>query len=158
MQPIMKFRDIAARITGVSTPVFGVSWEAPPNERTIVRGVLVFIEDRRAFYDNHCVEADHEVFDSVQLVRTEVTRALQQLPEDSKAVPHLQSMRTAIRSYLDAVGPRQERFGEYMHRYELSLLRRAIGTNIGFLAVLYGIDVERQLAAIIPSSLALAPE
>ncbi len=40
--------ETARRVTGISTPVFGVSWSDPgPSETEIVRRFLMFLEDRR---------------------------------------------------------------------------------------------------------------
>jgi len=36
----LKFKELAQRLTGVSIPIFGVSWTAPEPQRKIVRGVL----------------------------------------------------------------------------------------------------------------------
>lgn len=44
--------ETARRVTGISTPVFGVSWSDPgPSETEIVRRFLVFLEDRRVLYN-----------------------------------------------------------------------------------------------------------
>lgn len=151
--PVITFKQLASRITGVSLPIFGMSWEPPVSEREIVRSLLVFLEDRRAFHHHHWVEVEHEVVDSVQLVRAELTRALQQLPEDSKAVPFLKSMRAACREYLDAIGPRREHYGRFEHVAELGRLRTIIGTNVAYLAVQFGIDVGGELGRVIPPEL-----
>ena len=47
----MKFQEILSRITGLSVPVFGVSWTPPAAEVTIARRVVTFLEDRRVLYN-----------------------------------------------------------------------------------------------------------
>ncbi|MDE2346796.1 MAG: hypothetical protein KGL13_10065, partial [Gammaproteobacteria bacterium] len=60
----MKFKDIAARLTGISSPIFGVSWKPPETERSVAKRVIAFLEDRRVLYSpsemevpDHCVES-----------------------------------------------------------------------------------------------------
>jgi hypothetical protein len=100
-KPIIGFKEIASRITGISLPVFGLSWSPPPSEREIVRETFIFLEDRRALYNDYAHEIDHEVAESVIAIRSEPTAALKRLPEKSEAAPCLRSMRAACREYLD---------------------------------------------------------
>ena len=44
------FTEIANRITGISTPVFGVSWNPPTLDSDIAKKLLTFFEDRRVLY------------------------------------------------------------------------------------------------------------
>lgn len=39
----MKFKDIIKRITGISTPIFGVSWNPEKTERDIARQVISYL-------------------------------------------------------------------------------------------------------------------
>jgi len=47
----MKFKEIASRLTGIGTPVFGVSWVPQEAEVTVARRVITFQEDRRLLYN-----------------------------------------------------------------------------------------------------------
>ena len=47
----MKFSEIAGRLSGFSTPIFGVQWEPPVIDRDVARRVISFLEDRRVLYD-----------------------------------------------------------------------------------------------------------
>ena len=40
----MKFDEITSRLTGISCPIFGVSWNPPESERKIARRVITFLE------------------------------------------------------------------------------------------------------------------
>lgn len=68
-KPTVTFKEIASRITGISIPVFGVSWNLPESDREIVRETLIFLEDRRALYNDFAHELDHEVSQSVPNLR-----------------------------------------------------------------------------------------
>ena len=41
------FSKVAKAITGISTPIFGVSWNPPEAKRDVVRDLGTFLEDRR---------------------------------------------------------------------------------------------------------------
>ena len=41
----MKFSEILNRLTGISTPIVGISWNPPPLEVNIARKVITFLED-----------------------------------------------------------------------------------------------------------------
>ena len=144
----ISFSEIASRITGFSTPVFGISWNPPESERKIVKDVIVFLEDRRALYNPFVYELEHEVAQSVIEIRKVLTDAIQRLPEDSQALFALKAMRTACREYLDsarrAYGP------EFAFMVHLGRLRTIFGYHISHLAVNYGIDIEGELTSIIP--------
>ncbi len=65
---IMKFNDITSRLTGISCPIFGVSWTPPASERDTAKGVVAFLEDRRVLYNaselevpEHCVHSVIEI-------------------------------------------------------------------------------------------------
>jgi len=143
-----KFSEIASHITGLSIPMFGISWQAPEAERTIVRSVLIFLEDRRALYNPFAIEIEHEVANSVLEIRRELTDAIQRLPEKSAAIPPLQAMRAACREYLDNT---HQRYGpHFAFMADLGRLRMIFGYHIARLAVMYGIDIDGELASIIP--------
>ena len=148
-KPIIAFKEVVSRITGVSIPVFGVSWNPPESDRKIVRETFVFLEDRRALYNDFAHELDHEVSQSVLAIRSELTAALKRLSERSQAEAPFKSMRAACREYLDAAHPRMYG-GPFSFMTELGKLRAMIGVQVAYLAAMYGIDVEGELVRVIP--------
>lgn len=64
----MKFSEIANRLTGISTPLVGVSWQPSDLEVSAARRVIAFLEDRRVLYapdelevPDHCVRSVLEI-------------------------------------------------------------------------------------------------
>jgi uncharacterized protein DUF6650 len=64
----MKFSEIANRLTGISTPLGGVSWQPTDLEVSAARRVIAFLEDRRVLYapdelevPDHCVHSVLEI-------------------------------------------------------------------------------------------------
>lgn len=150
-QPLLyKFTEIASRINGISFPIFGVAWQPPEPERAIVRSLLIFLEDRRALYNPFAFEMENEVANSVLEIRTTLTDTLQRLQEPSKGIYNVRSMRTACREYLD--NSRNDDMGWRHSAFLIHLgrLRAIFGYHIAQLAVMYGIDVEGELAKILP--------
>src|SRR5687768_8950801 len=48
----MTFNDLTSRLTGMSIPIFGMSWTPPASERDAAKRVVTFLEDRRVLYNN----------------------------------------------------------------------------------------------------------
>lgn len=60
----MKFSEIANRLTGISTPFGGASWQPAEMEIAAARRVIAFLEDRHVLYEpsemevpSHCVHS-----------------------------------------------------------------------------------------------------
>lgn len=148
------FKEIAKRITGVSIPVFGIQWNPPESERKVVREAFIFLEDRRALYNDYAHELDHEVVESILAIRHELTAALKRLSEDSEAVDSFKAMRAACREYLDnARGDGRRWNGHFSFMTQLGRFRTIIGIHVAYLAVKYGIDIVGELARVVPPEL-----
>jgi hypothetical protein len=147
---LLKYKELASRLHGVQIPIFGVQWVPAEPERKVVRDVLTLLEDRRVVYNPAAWEMESQVTESVLRIRETLTDAIQRLGEDSKAVPAMRAMRAACREYLDASSH------HYSHDLSIGLgrLRALFGLQIAFLAIQYGVDLEDDLASIIPPELA----
>ena len=97
------FKRMAKSLTGISTPVFGVSWNwnPPESERNIVRKLITFLEDRRALYNPYNIETPMWVMESVLEIRKKITEVLGTLDENSGISPHLRAMRAACRKFMN---------------------------------------------------------
>ncbi len=152
--PKVPFKKIAKSLTGISTPVFGVSWNPPETEREIVRKLLVFLEDRRVLYNPYEIEMPEYVDRSIIEIRHELTEILRTLDENSEISQHIRAMRAACRKFLNQITPSQRhryyRWGDGEFFAALGELRAIFGIHIAQLCVKYGIDVEQELASILP--------
>jgi len=151
----LPFREVALRITGISTPVFGVSWNPPESSRTIVRRLVTFLEDRRALYADLHSEYGPWVEKSVLEMRIELTNTLKSSPDDEELTGTLRAMRAACRKFLDQMGPPHSRNRmfyppEAMMWHALGELRGVFGFHLARLCAVFGIDVETELASIFP--------
>jgi hypothetical protein len=155
----MKWREIASRITGFSGPGFGISWTPPAAEVTVARRVIQFLEDRRVLYNPYHVEVPEQCVHSVVEIRKFITTELGNLKPNSELVPHLRAIRAACRKFLDHVGldqgpMRLPRFygghGGVEFFVALGEFRGAMSPHVAAIAVRYGIDVEGDLAKILP--------
>lgn len=157
--PRISVPKIARRITGFSTPIGGLSWTSPAAERDTVRGFLTFLEDRRALYQPNNLEVESDVHHSVQAIRQACTDGLTTLDEKSHAVGPIRAIRAACRRFLDE--PQADfrnlmgglgRFGDRAGFFTaLGELRAAVGAQIAILAVVYKIELEAELASILPA-------
>ena len=59
------FKKIVKSLTGISTPVFGISWNPPETDREIVSKLVIFLEDRRALYNAYNIETPMFVNQSI---------------------------------------------------------------------------------------------
>lgn len=156
----MKWREIGSRITGFSVPFFGVSWNPPAAEVTVARRVIQFLEDRRVLYNPYHLEVPDQCVHSVVEIRKFLTAELGNLKPDSELVPHLRTIRAACRKFLDDVNldrgrPRPPRFyhgyGDVELFVALGEFRGAMSPHVAAIAVRYGIDIEGDLAKILPA-------
>jgi hypothetical protein len=69
----MKFREVIARITGISVPAFGLQWTPPEADRAIAKRVLTFLEDRRVLYVPSEMEVPYHGVQSVLHIREFLT-------------------------------------------------------------------------------------
>ena len=156
----MKFKDIIKRITGISTPIFGVSWNPDNTERDIAREVISYLEDRRVLYVPYEMECPSYCVDSVLQIRQFLTSKIGQIPVDSELSKSLRAMRASCRKFLnDTNDPHGDiiRYGFQMGHFAswkfisaLGELRGIFGVHIAKIAVSYGVDVEKELATIMP--------
>jgi hypothetical protein len=157
----VRFSEIASRLTGSSTPIFGVSWKPPQSDVDAVRRTLVFLEDRRVLYAPDEVEVPQHCVESVLRIREFLTGQLGYggVPDD--VADSLRAMRPAARKFLDATDlDRLDResgwggqiLGSAGWRFNQALgeLRGVFGIHIARLAVAYGLDVDEPLAAALP--------
>lgn len=156
----MDFREIASRLTGFSIPVLGASWNPPEAEVTVVRRIVAFLEDRRVLYVPHAVETPAHCLESVMEIRRFLTSELGKLGAKSDLKTPLRSMRAASRKFLDATQRRPEivEFGmdhghwaSWEFGIALGELRGIFGLWLGVLASRYRVDVEDELAVILPA-------
>lgn len=154
------FAEIARHITGFSTPFFGISWQPPESEREVVRGLVTFLEDRRALYYPYQWETPQWVTESVLAMRSEITETLKNLPEGSEAVSSLKAMQAACRKFLDRTSRLVDRDPYPLHDAAtaepfftaLGQLRGVFGIHIAQLCVEFGIDLHSHLAEILPEA------
>lgn len=156
----MKFSDILNRITGFSVPIFGVSWNPSESERSIAKRVISELEDRRVLFNPSEMEVPHHCVSSVIEIRRLLSRELGALDENTSLAKSLRAMRAACRKFLDSVEADEKivRFGAQLGHYAswsfngaVGELRGVFGIHIAQIAASYGLDIEGQLASILPA-------
>jgi len=155
-------QSLASRLPGVSALGFGVSWKAPEPERDVVQGVITFLEDRRALYGQSVWEEPAHVIQSVLKIREELTDGLKRVGDNSPAKGAFRIMRAACRAFLDqsstkSIATHDGMLRDYGYQTEeffvgLGIMRAIFGQQLAVLAYLYKINVEEQLATIMPPS------
>jgi hypothetical protein len=149
----------ARRITGISVPFGGITWADPgPSDAQKVREFILFLEDRRVLYNAHDLEVISQVQRSIHEIREQCTRTLQALSPKAFAVIPVRSIREAGRRFHDDQnedfrffdGRGDHRDGSPGFFAALGAFRAVVGQQVAQLAAHYDIDVEGDLAAVLP--------
>lgn len=159
---MLNFSDIKSRLIGISCPFFGVSWNPPEQERTVARRIIRFLEDRRVLYSPSSLEIPHDCVESVFKVREYLTKELQGLSEDSNLFEYTKAMRIACRKFLDRThhsereivkfANNERHYASWVFFSALGEMRGTFGNMIAQMAAAYGIDIEDDLATILPDA------
>lgn len=155
----MKFKDLADRLTGISCPFFGVSWNPADTQRAVARRIIIFLEGRRVLFEAIGSEALCQCIESVTKIKEYLTSELPAVDDDSELNSYIRSMRKASNKFLSCFPENKYdkceycKQGTFEYWYFVSAvgeLRGVFGIMVGQIAKAYGLDVEDDLARIIP--------
>lgn len=96
----MRFREVAARLNGISTPIFGVSWTPATPDVAVARSVLAFLEDRRVLYSPINFEENGHSISSVTQIRSFLTDVIGSGGISDEFAGTLRTMRGICRRFL----------------------------------------------------------
>lgn len=158
----MKFKEVVGRITGISCPVFGVSWKPAETERAMAQRIVTFLEDRRVLYAPDSQEILAHCVQSVLEIRHHLTAVLQELPDESELAENVRAMRAACRKFLDTAGDGRSdlivfgvtpgHWASWRFHDAIGQMRGVFGVHVAQVAAKYGLDVEDDLASILPAA------
>lgn len=156
--------ETARRITGFSTPAFGIQWADPgTSDRERVRRFFIDLEDKRVLYNPDWLEVRSQVDASVNEIRAICTEALKTFSVRDFATVPIGNVRAACRRYLDDTTlefPHADfgRHGEYRGGMSpgafvaLGAFRASVGQEVARLAAYYDLDVDGDLASVVPAA------
>lgn len=164
---IVKFSEIAARVNGVSTPIFGISWSPPTVDVAVARVVVAAVESRRVLFSTYTNEVPHECVESVLQIRDLLSEIIGGGGLARELLEPLRLMRRYCVRFLERVGASEDRRDDQastrhlfreprwgMHDYwfgeALGELRAGVGLQVAIIAASYGLDVEDDLARTLP--------
>lgn len=155
----MKFTELANKLTGISCPIFGISWNPAETQRSIARRIIIFLEARRVLFGDYGDEALCQCIESVTKIKEYLTSELPAIDDSSELNAYIRSMRKSCNKFLSCFPQNKqdkcryckERNPEYWYFVStIGELRGVFGIMIGQIAKAYGLDVEDDLARIIP--------
>jgi len=155
----MKYTELLNRLTGISCPFFGMSWNPPESQMVIARRIIIFLEARRVLYCPYEYETVHPVISSIVEIKNYLTSELQSIDEKSELQNYIRAMRNACNKLLtkcrddddfrySACRPGNK--DNWIFTSAIGEMRGVFGIMIGQISSAYGIDVEDELAQIIP--------
>jgi hypothetical protein len=157
----VKFSEIANRLTGISTPFGGASWQPADLEVSAARRVIAFLEDRRVLYEPGQMEVPSHCVHSVIEIRRCLSEELGKLENGSELAASLRAMRAACRKFLERVGTDGDRvihfandqghYASWTFYGALGELRGTFGVHVAKIAAAFQLDVEDRLASILPA-------
>lgn len=155
----MKFAELLNRLTGISCPVFGVSWNPVDTDRSVAKRVITFLEARRVLYTAYEYESICPCITSATEIKNYLTSELQQIDDNSELNSYIRAMRNACNKFLSKC-PDKKAFRchacqsgnieNWIFTSAVGELRGTFGIMIGQIAKAYGLDVEDELSQIIP--------
>lgn len=160
-KPILLFKELASKLTGFSTPFFGVSWQPPETERKAAKTVVNYLEDRRVLYNPTTLELPQHCISSVGEIRHFLTEKIAELDQHSELARNLRMMRAACRKFLDAAQRLEQdhspsfvhtRYGAWVFYGSLGEMRGTFGMCLAQIVLAYGLDIEEDLATILPAN------
>lgn len=151
------WEQIASRITGISFPIFGVSWNPPVLERTVAERAITYLETRGLLYTEFQWENPDRCYEDADVMRAGVTSHMLELNRREASVHfQLDVLRDACRIFRDIL--REQGLHRVTYYADLTDIQRAnflqalgafrdtCGKQIMIFAVKYGIDVAEHLA------------
>ncbi len=97
----VKFKDIFEKvrsINGISTPLFGITWNNKSNQRQLAREIIRFLEDKRALYIDCAIIEERHCVISIRHIRDFLTEK-SFLATDAVLLANIQTMRKACRDF-----------------------------------------------------------
>jgi hypothetical protein len=144
------------RLTGAGAWGFSVNWEKVAGDEQIAQKVITFLEDKRLLF-GHISHMGHENYylRSANETRHFLTSELFQAEAGKSLATSIKAIRAAMRRFVDAAGPGGRNFmdvGEGRDQLSLALgeLRSSVGLQVALIAGHYGLEVEDDLAQILP--------
>ncbi|MBN2285194.1 MAG: hypothetical protein JXI43_02005 [Tissierellales bacterium] len=151
----LKGKQLAKRLTGISTPIGGISWTPPIDERDVAKQLLVFLEDRRALYMPYDMEFGPYVMDSIIEIRQRLTQDLERISRSSVLGESISAMRASCRKFLTDTqnDPKHRHHWRLESRIWQALgeLRAICGLHIARIACAYDLEIEQQILPILPA-------
>jgi hypothetical protein len=83
----MRFSEIGRRLSGISTPIFGVSWTPGEAEVAVARRLVRLLEDRRVLFNPFELEVPEHCVSSVVEIRHVLTDEIGALGDDEHLSP-----------------------------------------------------------------------
>lgn len=148
------------RPTGIGGFGFSINWEKVPGDEDVAREVIAFLEDRRLLFGKRHMEDEMYSVSSANAMRHFLTAELFRAKDGKSLAMSIRAIRAALREFVDAAGPQARNFrnrhgGGMTDEFSLALgeLRSRIGLHVALIAYHYGIEVEDELAQILPPPL-----
>lgn len=161
---------MGSRLTGIAGPFgIGASWTPAVSDAAVAESLIRFLEDRRVLYASADVEVPQHCLESVLQIRHELTRILQAGGVDEPLTGSIRAMRLACRKFFERLrlnpemsrfeliddydshrGGRRSGLDDWVLNQAIGELRGIFGLHVALIASRYGIDVEKDLASILP--------
>lgn len=167
-----RLKEILNRITGIETPLFGISWEPNRLESETFARLLTHLEDKRVLFGLYENEAQSAVQRSVNQIRQLLTEHLTTISNRNSILSrHLREMRKACQEYLDyseyisQVNTQDGNYGypngEYTRRMyllyaqglfaALGMFRQKFLKHLWYLIEHFGIEIDSELQRLDPN-------
>jgi len=157
------FSKIIKSMNGISTPYFGVQWNPPKGDREVAGKLIAFLEDQRSLYNPYEPDMSGYVEGSIRKMRMHLTDMIDSGIAPPEVSGHIRAMRASCAKFMGRQKPYkqqpcgQQPFGRLLSRQDddeffaaLGELRGVFGIHIAQLSIKYGLDMEQDLAAILP--------
>lgn len=150
---------MGVKVSGGSFTILGIglNWERTPGDEAVARAVVVFLEDRRLLFGERHIEDEAHCVASALECRSFLTNQILDAAPGKPLEATLKAMRAAFRQFVDRGGPHGRNF---QHRYSihetdpfslaLGDLRTQVGEQLARIAWRYDIEIDDELARILP--------